>query len=366
MKLTPIAACAALACAPAIAQTSNVTLYGVLDVGITHASGSVSSVTAMNSNRNASSRLGVRGTEDLGNGLKANFNLEGDVLVDAGTGVTNPLPGWSSSNNTTGAANGGFQFNRISTVGLSGGFGELTLGRYYTPTFLVDAQYDPFTSNGVGFSLLSGTGVFYTAVGSVNHLRASNMINYVTPNYSGFTGTLSYAPSESQSTAPKDGQYTGAKLSYADAKLNADFATGKTTLAAIGGLRTTSVGASYDFGAIKPMFEYSQDKQGAAGANGSKKGWVLGAWAPVGPGQVRFQYGHVTRTSDITTEGKVTQVALGYVYNLSKRTALIGTVTTVKNTNYVNGPGAGYQVGGVVTSPNSTVNAYDVGIRHIF
>ncbi|HVZ45912.1 MAG TPA: porin [Ramlibacter sp.] len=366
MKLRLTAVCAALASAPAFAQSSSVTLYGVVDVGLTHASGSVSSVTAMNSNRNASSRLGFRGSEDLGGGLSASFTLEGDVLVDSGSGVTTPLPGWASTTNTTGGASGGFQFNRIATVGLAGGFGELSLGRNYTPTFLVDATYDPFTSNGVGFSLISGTGVFYTAVGSVNHLRASNLISYVTPKFGGFAATLAYAPSEAQSTAPKDGSYTGLRLSYAKGPANADFAMGKTTLAAVGDLRTTSFGASYDFGVVKPMFEYSEDKQGAAGANGRKKGYVLGAWVPAGPGQVRFQWGRVTRTSDIAAEGKVSQVALGYVYNLSKRTAIIATVTRVKNSNYVNGPGAGYQVGGVATSPNSSVNAQDIGIRHIF
>jgi predicted porin len=365
MQLNPLAACAALACAPAFAQ-STVSLYGVVDVGITHASGSVSSVTALNSNRNASSRIGLRGTEALGNGLKVSFVLEGDVLVDSGSGVTNPLPGWASANNTTGGGNGGFQFNRLATVGISGAFGDLTFGRNYTPTFLVDATYDPFTSNGVGFSLLSGTGVFYTPVGSVNHLRASNLINYVTPNFNGFTATIAYAPSEAQSTAPKDGKYTGLRLSYAAKGLSADFATGKTTLAAVGDLKTTSFGASYDFGVVKPMFEYSVDKQGAAGANGEKKGWILGAWVPVGTNQVRLQYGRVSRDSDTTTEGTVKQLSIGYVHNLSKRTAIIGTYSRVDNSNYFNTPTAGYQVGGVATSPNGGVKAYDIGIRHIF
>jgi predicted porin len=208
--------------------------------------------------------------------------------------------------------------------------------------------------------------VFYTPVGSVNHLRASNMINYVTPNFGGFDVTAAYAPSEAQSNAPKDGSYRGVKLGYARGKLIADVAWGKTTQAAIGDLRTTSIGASYDFGVVKPTFEYSQDEQGAAGANGKKKGFSVGATAPLGVGLLRAQYGRVTRTSDTTTEGRVNQLALGYIYNLSKRTALLVTATRVRNSNYFNTPTGGYQVGGVVTSPNSTVKAYDVGIRHLF
>ena len=71
----------------------------------------------------------------------------------------------------------------------------------------------------------------------------------------GFTATLAYAPSEAPSNAPKDGRYAGVKLGYASPKLMADLAHGSTTLAAIGDLTTTSFGASYDFGFIKPMFE---------------------------------------------------------------------------------------------------------------
>lgn len=367
MKPKLLAACAALACAPAFAQTSNgVTLYGVVDVGITHASGSVTSVTALNSGRLASSRIGLRGNEDLGGGLKAFFVIEGDVLADSGAGVTSPLPGWSSTNNTTAAANGSFQFNRVSKVGLSGNFGELAFGRDYTPTFLLDSKYDPFTSNGVGFSVVSGTGVFYTPVGSVNHLRASNLISYTTPNLGGFNAVVGYAPSEAPSNAAKDGAYSGVKLGYAAGKLNADIAWGKTTLAAIGDLRTTSIGASYDFGVVKPMVEYSEDRQGAAGANGKKKGYLVGAWAPIGAGLLRFQWGRVTRTSDTTSEGRVTQLSLGYVYNLSKRTALVATVSRVNNSNYFNTATGGYQVGGVQTSPNGSVSAQDIGIRHSF
>jgi predicted porin len=366
MKLRLTAAAAALACAPAIAQTSNVTLYGVVDVGLTHAAGSVTNVTAVNPNRYQSSRLGLRGAEDLGGGLRATFQLEADLLPDTGSGVTTPLAGWASTNNTTASANGGLQFNRTATVGLAGSYGELTFGRTYTPTFLVDATYDPFTSNGVGFSLISGTGVFYTPVGSVNHLRASNLVTYVTPRFSGFAATLAYAPSEAASTAPKDGRYLGARLSYAQGPLTADFAHGSTTLAAIGDLKTTSIGASYDFGVVKPMFEWSEDKQGAAGGNGSKKGYLLGALAPLGPGQVRFQWARVQRTDAATGTGNVKQLALGYVYNLSRRTAVIGTVTRLQNSNYFNSPVAGYQVGGVVTSPDGSVRAIDIGIRHMF
>ena len=365
MKRTLLAAAAGLACASAFSQPS-VTLYGVVDIGYTHSKGDVASWRGLASNRLMSSRIGLRGSEDLGSGLKASFVLEADVLSDTGAGVSVPLPGWSSTDNKSGAANGSLQFNRISTVGLSGPFGEVSFGRYYTPTFLVDAAYDPFGQNGVGISLLTGTSVFYVPVGSVNHLRASNMILYTTPNLNGFTAMVGYAPSEAPSNQPRDGAHMSVKLGYAKGPLSVDVATGRTTLASIGDLKTTSVGGAYNFGVVRPMFEYSEDKLGAAGANGRKRGLLVGAQAPVGPGQLRFSAARVSKTSDTITEGRARQLAIGYVYNLSKRTALVATYSTIRNSNYVNAGTSGYSVGNAVTSPNGTVRAQDIGIRHIF
>ena len=63
---------------------------------------------------------------------------------------------------------------------------------------------------------------------------------------------------------------------------------------------------------------------------------------------------------------KVRQLAVGYLHNLSKRTALYVTLSQVRNDNYRNSPTAGYAVGNAVTSPNGRVNAQDIGIRHLF
>lgn len=366
MKRTLTAAAAALACASAFSQTSSVTLYGVMDIGYTRASGDVSTWSGLASGRNMSSRIGLRGSEDLGGGLKANFTLEADLLADTGTGVTTPLPGWSSIDNKTAAANGGMQFNRISTVGLSGSFGEVTFGRYYTPTFLVDSTYDPFSQNGVGISLLTGTSVFYVPVGSVNHLRASNMILYTMPKLGGLTGMVGYAPSEAASGQPKDGAHASFKIGYVTGSATVDFAAGRTTLASIGDLKTTSLGASYNFGVVRAMFEASEDRLGAAGANGRKRGVLIGGQVPVGLGQIRFSLARVNKTSDTITEGRVRQASIGYVHNLSKRTAVFGTYSIVSNSNYVNAGASGYSVGSAGVSPNGRVKAFDIGIRHIF
>lgn len=365
MKLKWIALAALLA-TQAHAQ-SNVSIYGVMDLGYYNVSGDTSRSSGLGAGRNMTSRVGFKGTEDLGGGLQANFVLEGDIAADSGAGVSTPFVGWASTDNKTASANGGFQFNRQSTVGLSGSWGSVTAGRNYTPTFLLDFAYDPFAENGVGASLLTLTSVFFNPAGSVAHLRASNLITYTTPaNSTGFNAMLAVAPSETASTVAKEGGVTNAKIGYAKGPLMADVAWGKTKLAATDDITTTSFGTAYDLGTIKPMFEYSRDTVGAAGANAKKQGYLVGATAPVGQGQARISYSKAERSSDTTTTGNVKQLAIGYVYNLSKRTALYGTYSHVSNSNYSNTATAGYAFTGSATSINGNATGYDFGIRTIF
>lgn len=359
---------AALLATQAHAQ-SNVSVYGVIDVGYYSVSGDVYGSKGLGSGRSMSSRLGFKGAEDLGGGLQASFALEADVAADTGTGVTTPFVGWSSADNKTPGANGGLQFNRLSVVGLSGNWGSVTAGRNYTPTFLLDFAYDPFGENGVGASLLTLTSVFFNTAGSVAHLRASNLITYTTPaNSSGFNAMLAVAPSETISTVAKEGGVTNVKLGYAKGPLMADVAWGKTKFAATNDIVTSSFGAAYDFGAIKPVFEYSRDTVGAAGANAKKQGYLIGATAPMGQGQARISYSKVERSSDTTTTGNVSQLAVGYVYNLSKRTALFATYSSVSNSNYRNTAAGttGYSFTGASTGINGGSTGYDLGIRTMF
>lgn len=365
MKLKMIAIAGLLA-TQAYAQSS-VTVYGVADIGYVRGTGDKFNSSTLGSGRNMSSRLGFKGEEDLGDGLKANFNLEGDFATDTGSGVKTPFVGWASSDNKTPTANGSFQFNRVAVLGLAGTWGSVTAGRNYTPTFLLDAAYDPFGENGAGASLITLTSAYFNTVGSVNHLRASSLITYTTPAHSsGLNLMLSIAPSQNNNTLPKDGEFTGGKLGYANGPLRADMAWAKTKLMAAGDIKTSSVGASYDMGMVKPMVEYSRDELGAAGANAAKKSYLLGATAPLGQGQARFSYAKAEKTADNTTAGNVTQMAIGYVYNLSKRTAMYATYSHVNNTNYRNTAAAGYSVGGASTSFDGSNNGYDFGIRTIF
>src|SRR5947209_7985472 len=145
-SLIAIAALAATAAGPVLAQSS-VTLFGIVDTNLAHGSGTASSKTQLTNSGYNSSRLGFRGVEDLGGGMSASFWLEAGLNTDNGTGA-----GTNTNNQTTGAAPAaaggqGMTFNRRATVSLTGNWGELRLGRDYTPQYWTLGLFDPFGNN---------------------------------------------------------------------------------------------------------------------------------------------------------------------------------------------------------------------------
>ena len=345
-----------------------------------------------------SSRLGFRGTEDLGGGLAASFWLEAPITNDDGA---------------TGVAT----FARRSTVSLSGGFGEVRLGRDYTPSFWNDTVFDPFGTNGVGTNLVSSANTVFGGfpgysrartslvntpvmpdVGGSNYTRASNSIGYfLPPNLGGFYGQLMYAFSEKTKYSPgtatpdasniaRQGRYVGGRFGYANGPLDVAVSYGSSTIAddyyfgITSKINTANLGASYDFGPVKLFGEISRAKNkididgryerySAYVPEAVLKGYLLGVTVPVGAGLIRASYSAVKVNTDLDdrrADPKANKLALGYVHNLSKRTALYATIARVSNKNElgltVGGPG--FISNSVFTPRTST--GYDFGIRHAF
>ena len=185
------------------------------------------SQTALSSGANASSRLGFRGTEDLGGGLAAGFWLEAGYNQDSG-------------------ANGLTTFSRRSTVSLSGNFGEIRLGRDYVPTYWNESVFDPMGAVGVGENLIKTiSGNIATARGpgsalaaNDNAIRASNSVGYFLPrNLGGFYGQVMYALHENPKfsdlpgSPTKRGRYYGGRFGYANGPLDVAVAYGESTAA---------------------------------------------------------------------------------------------------------------------------------------
>lgn len=334
-------ALASLAAFGTASAQSTVTVFGVADVGVAHVSGTGGSVTGVSTGGANISRLGFRGTEDMGGGLKASFWLEAGMDVDSGTGKT---------------ANA-LSFNRRSTVSLSGGFGELRLGRDDAATFLSTLIFDPFLTNGVG-----GTMTFVMRTGAPL-IQISNAVSYFLPaDLGGFYGQLQHAFGEQPSNAAnsKQGDYNGLRFGYRAGPVNAAFATGKLKGAtSAADITLNNIGVSYDLGVVRPMLLWATEKQGTTKVSALQ----LGAVAPLGSGQLRAQY---SRFNTNNSAVDWTKLALGYGYDLSKRTAVYGTVARVSNSS-----GAAKAIGpqglaAPTTALGSHASGYELGIRHNF
>jgi predicted porin len=351
MKKTLLAMAVLAASGAAFAQSS-VTLFGVVDGTLAFGRGSVSNLTQLTNSGYNSSRLGFRGVEDLGGGLNASFHLEAGVNNDNGTGAATSTNNQALAADAPGVRAGsqGLTFNRRSTVSLGGGFGEVRLGRDYTPHFWNQTVYDPFGTNGVGT-----TQTLNSSLGGLTAVRASNSIGYFLPgNLGGFNGQVQYYMGENASTGTKDGNGYSLRFGYGAGPIAANLAYGRTTYAA-GNVTTTNVGASYDFGVAKVSGIYDQDKNGTT----TGKGFLVGVNAPIGAGEIRGAYS--TYKTDAAGTPKTNKFALGYVHNLSKRTAAYATLARVSNSG-----GAKQALNGASTAVNGSSTGYDFGIRHSF
>ena len=213
-------AVAGLVSGGAFAQ-SNVTIYGIVDVGMETGNGGFGSQTRIQTGQSAGSRLGFKGEEALGGGTSVIFQLETGFALDngqfsnnsanvqvAGAAGTFPISSGYGTGNfnaggvgvNTGAPNSNQQttgaalFQRIAIAGLKGGWGTLTVGRQYTPEFTVTAAVDPFAAGLAG----SNGGVLYGAPGYAQ--RLDNSVMYVSPNMSGFTAGIGYSSGAENNT----------------------------------------------------------------------------------------------------------------------------------------------------------------------
>tara|TARA_B100001105_G_C22400378_1_gene449090 strand:+ start:2297 stop:3403 length:1107 start_codon:yes stop_codon:yes gene_type:complete len=331
MKQLLVASIVAATGSMAYAQSS-VTIFGIIDTNVRWTDNNGTRLTEMSNSGLATSRLGFRGVEDLGGGLKAGFWLESAVNSDDGT--SNATRFW----------------HRRATVSLLGDFGEIRLGRDLVPTFNGWLDFETFGTVGVG-SLLN----LYTTVGApVDTLvRADNMVSYFLPsNLGGFYGQLSVAAGEG--TVGK--KYMGARGGYKTQTFNVGGFYGETESTGDDKFKTGGIAANYDFGLFTLQGIVSENKFRSA----KERHYTFSGFAPFGQGTIRASYTKVQGKG--TLDGNdADQFAVGYVHNLSKRTALYGTYALIKNDG-----NADYRVGGRASALGDDSQGLEVGIRHTF
>jgi predicted porin len=294
-----VLACALAASGVAAQAQSNATIYGRVDLGYRHDSGGVKNQIADNS-MNA---LGFRGTEDLGGGLAAFFQMEHRFEADTGQAHT---PFW----------------DEISIVGLRGAFGEVRLGRQGGP-FGVAPDLDAF-----GGDTVAGAGERKAGADD----KYNNSLVYWTPTFGGFSAALGVSAGEGLQRRGASGvvRYAAGPLvamaSYAD-RSNRDHAY--------------ALGGSYDFGAAKVVLALARNDGDATDKERTTAD--IGVIVPLGKGSLRAKFNH-DNNDDVRTRN----VGVGYWYDLSSRTMLYTDVGLQK------------------TEHAKRINRYDVGIRHNF
>ena len=326
---------------------SSVTLYGTVDLNAKYVKndGSARRYSLSQDGIN-SSQLGFKGVEDLGGGLKAGFVLLSGVNADSGT------------------TNAQF-FNRRATVSLMGGFGEVRLGRDYTPTFWNDTIFDAFGTNGLGDSshvLQLPTGTF---------VRANNSIGYFLPsNIGGIYGQFMAAASEGGSgpslygttVGANPGRYIGGRVGFAAGPFDIAAAYGQQRYqSGAADQKTWNIGGSYDLGVVKLMGYFDRETVGSFRENRFSFSGVV----PMGQGEIHAGYDRSKLTGG-GLDNKVDQFKLGYVYNLSKRTALYTTVSRVSNGSASRlGVAGGSSITAAPTAGGKSQGA-EFGVRHFF
>ena len=359
----------------AMAQSS-VTLYGIVDAAVTYTTkqnAAGDSRTGIDAGQLATSRWGMRGTEDLGGGLKANFNLEGTLINDTGAaglgfgGNTTPPGGGPVVVSAAGSTNS--LFDRQATVGLSGGFGSINLGRQNIlgvdsigladPISLAQPSINP----NVAFSALNAGALYggYGTNGGGAALRQNNSIRYVTPIMSGFGGALMHGFGEQPGNSSastyngisgffSDGK-SGVALAYAQLKDN----TNSSKLTLWGG------GAKYAVNtALTLRATYAQNKVDTTNRKIAVIG--LGVDYLIAPAlTLTGAFYNTKRSGDV--DGKANQYVGLAKYALSKRTNLYTIFTPAKA-----GSSAAQDTSlGLITTPgNSSANRLAVGVLHAF
>ena len=354
MKKSLIALAVIAASGAAMAQSS-VTLYGIVDLNLasekTTVTPAVASTPATNGKRQAlvksgnvnTSRWGLRGTEDLGGGLTANFKMEQGF--DADTGASKAVPGFADTNPDTPAA-----FARQAWVGLAGGFGETRLGLTTTPFDDVSGA-----SNAVWDSSLSPMNSVFKTAGSGSYTsRPGNTIFYATPNFSGFTAAVSYSLGENKNATVGAGSVASGYVAYANGPVAAHL--GYQTEKAIGGLvakKFLRLGATYDLGVAKLLGTYGKAENMGNVNDADATDYQLGVDVPVGAALTLS--GSYAQSKNNATAGSEKRKGwgLGAKYALSKRSTIY----------------AGFEADNAKTSAGVTTKKHDialVGINHKF
>jgi predicted porin len=317
--------------APAFAATSNVDVYGKLHTSVNFVDDQVAGASDVGISSNAS-RIGFKGSEDLGGGLAAIWQIETTVNLDEGNASN-----WASRN---------------SFIGLKGGFGTALIGRHDTPLKLVGRSLDLF-----GDTMADSRNV----LGGGGDARPNNAVAYISPSMSGFTLAGAYATDPGTAAVDRDDMSVySLSAAYANGPLYLGFGYADGDgLAAAGTDRHWRLGAGFTMGDLKLVAQYDDTKAETGFAD--YDAWMIGAAYTMGNIVLKANYmdGDIDGTSNDPK-----QWTIGADYNLSKRTAVYALYADGEYITMGSGAGASDLYGSGVAGGD--ISIFSVGITHTF
>ena len=364
MKLKQIALAAAVVAASS-AALADVTLYGIADVNLNNGKtetgfdGVAASATSTSQGRIGSgglstSRIGFKGTEDLGGGMQASFQLEGKLNIDTGENANYDRPDKESN----------YFFSRQSWVGLTGNFGTVQMGKTWTSFDDVKGKFEHADNTNVGVTGdVWGTGNAYDS-------NVSNQIKYTLPLSGGLTASLGYAFGENKTTAKAAKDLTSLGVTFESGPFAVGYGYQNEAQNTVKDSTFNLVGASYDLGAAKVVASWSESTYntgslvdttktktiGTATGDAKDKEYQLGVKFPMGASNLYFGYAN----SKVNVAGAERANANGYVlaatYSLSKRTTAYAGYTTAKRTRNL----------GLAGQASGRKYTSTFGVRHAF
>jgi predicted porin len=342
---------ATLLCAGAAHAQSSVTVYGLLDVGVTwtndRASYQGGSSTTVDTGVAQGSRLGFKGSEDLGDGMRANFVLEQGMNADTGT-----------------LGQGGLAWGRQASVGLAGGFGEVSLGRVFDvmgevfPAYAIGAN-TPAGSMAWSLPMYSAGGA--TLVNRVYGAALNNSIRYRSPKVNGFSAMATYSLGEQENASIVKGSAFSGALTYTGADMGASIGTFQQRNASTtnGDIAEYAVGAYYQAAPSVRLFTMASQVGYSAGTKARATTAELGMNYSLSPQWVLGTGLQVQKRRNLHSAEQLT-VTLDHL--LSKRTDVYATLAAGRDREF--GALVTAALGSV--SSNSAQTGLRVGVRHKF
>ncbi len=342
MKKSLLALAVLTAVSGAASAQSSVTLYGKVDLGMVYDAGGPGKSVRLDSGVTGGSRIGFKGVEDLGGGTKFSFQLETGYCADSAAGAPNFCTG---GNNFMG---------RQAHGDLTGSFGALSAGRQYSLGFNNLATIDPFGAGFAGQANNVTAGGLYLV--DPSGIRLNNSVIYSTPNTAGLTASVEASLGE-QTGNWQASRETGAGLNYAAGPAYAGVSyyhldnSGGTGVAK----KVLTIGGTYDFGVVK-IHGLGQSVTGPSTLD--YRSFMAGVTVPIGAAQILASYVH---HNDRTAANQdASQVGIGALYSLSKRTSLYTSFARIQNQH-----GAAFLVGNA-TALGTGNKSFNAGVVHNF